>query len=340
MNMNTTMSESCRLTGQTGRIHDCGIDFLMFIAVLLVVNSHLDIMYPGRLKFLATGGIFGDALFFFCSGYKLFLKKPGRFDNWYKRRVVRVYPSIVVWDVIAAIFFSLPFSVLNLFDGWRPNGYWFVKCIMFHYIGIYLIQKYMINQLKLAISAVFAGIFVWWLTAYSPEFANAMLSAPKFQWYYMFIFTLAGAILGKHSHIKFRLWMAMLFSFSMFCYYGFLKCVDLFPIITPLRVLVILPIFGVIYGFFLISRSAAVTKLMNTKGGAVLKFCGALCLEVYISHDVLLTGEYNHLFPLNIIVYFFLVFLLAYIVRCVTRCLVQTFNLDKPYDYGAILGRE
>lgn len=50
-----------------------GIDFLKFMAAILVVNSHVDIMY-GKYAFLSTGGTLGDILFFFCSGYTLFMK--------------------------------------------------------------------------------------------------------------------------------------------------------------------------------------------------------------------------------------------------------------------------
>lgn len=32
------------------------IDILKFLAVLLIINSHADIMYPDHLKMLATGG--------------------------------------------------------------------------------------------------------------------------------------------------------------------------------------------------------------------------------------------------------------------------------------------
>ena len=129
---------------------DVGIDFLMFVAVLMVVNSHLEDMYVGCFKPLATGGVLGDALFFFCSGYKLFLGRMDRFDNWYKRRIVRIYPSIIVWDVIAASVLPLPLTPLTLFDGWCPTGgYWFVKCIMVHYVAIYIIRKFFFDHLKL-----------------------------------------------------------------------------------------------------------------------------------------------------------------------------------------------
>ena len=48
------------------------IDILKFFAVFLVMNSHMEICYP-KFQFLATGGAIGDALFFFASGFTLFL---------------------------------------------------------------------------------------------------------------------------------------------------------------------------------------------------------------------------------------------------------------------------
>lgn len=43
----------------------------------------MELLY-GDFNDLATGGAIGDVLFFFCSGYTLFLGRMGRFDNWYK----------------------------------------------------------------------------------------------------------------------------------------------------------------------------------------------------------------------------------------------------------------
>lgn len=319
------------------KVRDKGIDFLMFIAVLLVVNSHLDTMYPEKCRFLATGGIFGDALFFFCSGYKLFLGGMGRFDNWYKRRVVRIYPSIIVWDILAALLFSLPLTVSSVFDGWKENGYWFVKCIMLHYLGLYIIRRFLFHYLKMVMFFVCAGALIWWVIAYSPEFAYMMFSAPKFQWYYMFIFTLMGAVLGCSTQGNFRSGMVLLLPLSLVGHYGFLKCVDLFPALTPVRIFALIPMAGVIYGLYIISRTEVVTKIMNMKlAGSMISLCGGLCLEVYISHLCLVTTAYNHLFPINIIVFFILTFLLAYVIRCLSRFVVQTFNKDAPYDYGAI----
>ena len=51
---------------------DIAVDFVKVIATLLVLNSHMGICY-GSHSALATGGGIGDALFFFISGFTLFM---------------------------------------------------------------------------------------------------------------------------------------------------------------------------------------------------------------------------------------------------------------------------
>lgn len=77
-----------------------GIDILKCFAAIVITNSHMDILYP-KFGALATGGAIGDALFFFCSGFTLFLGRMGRFDNWYKRRINRIYPTVLHGQYLA-----------------------------------------------------------------------------------------------------------------------------------------------------------------------------------------------------------------------------------------------
>jgi peptidoglycan/LPS O-acetylase OafA/YrhL len=56
------------------------IDILRFFAILLITNSHMEIMYV-KFPILATGGVIGNSLFFFCSGFTLFSGRMERFDN-------------------------------------------------------------------------------------------------------------------------------------------------------------------------------------------------------------------------------------------------------------------
>ena len=82
------------------------IEILKFFAALLITNSHIAVLYPEGLYVLATGGAIGDVLFFFCSGYTLFLGRDGGFFNWYKRRINRIYPTVFAWAILAAFVFG------------------------------------------------------------------------------------------------------------------------------------------------------------------------------------------------------------------------------------------
>lgn len=103
-----------------------GIDILKFFAALLITNSHMELLY-GKYSAFATGGAIGDVLFFFCSGFTLFLGRMGRFDNWYKRRINRIYPTVFAWAILSAFFFnqhqSMDYTIIH-------GGGWFVTCII------------------------------------------------------------------------------------------------------------------------------------------------------------------------------------------------------------------
>lgn len=97
------------------------LDWLKCLAALLIVNSHIGVCY-GKYAALATGGAIGNAIFFFCSGYALSLGRFDRFDNWYKRRLFRIYPSVVarvlviapIIAVITAFFSGVDYNSMNI----------------------------------------------------------------------------------------------------------------------------------------------------------------------------------------------------------------------------------
>ena len=50
--------------GEVNKTRNHTIDILKFLAAILITNSHMDVLYPGKFSVLATGGAIGDALFF------------------------------------------------------------------------------------------------------------------------------------------------------------------------------------------------------------------------------------------------------------------------------------
>src|SRR5206468_4902650 len=87
-------------------------NFLRVLAIILVVNSHMDNLYPPQVAFLATGGMIGNALFFMLSACGLLVsmqEHPRAFGEWYARRIIRIYPS--VW--VTVILLSFPIGIYS-----------------------------------------------------------------------------------------------------------------------------------------------------------------------------------------------------------------------------------
>lgn len=141
---------------------DPAVDLAKCLAVLLIVNSHLDACYPPGLSALATGGAVGNALFFFCSGYTLARGRLGPFASWYKRRLARILPSFLVCSVVCSYLLAAP---------WWPvaASYWFVRCILAHYVVLYVVRARLMDRQKAVWLAAAAAIVGWWVLVERPQ---------------------------------------------------------------------------------------------------------------------------------------------------------------------------
>lgn len=146
-----------------GRI--AGIDVLKVFAVFFVLNSHMGACY-GEYAVLATGGAIGDALFFFCSGFTLLLGAPRDFLNWYKRRIARIYPSVLVVGVLACALWGARDDIVEVVTF---EKYWFLRCIFFYYLLIFPIKKYFLNRLKTVFGVCAAALAAIYLCFFARE---------------------------------------------------------------------------------------------------------------------------------------------------------------------------
>ncbi|MFM2007655.1 MAG: hypothetical protein RLZZ09_3310, partial [Pseudomonadota bacterium] len=91
-----------------------GTDALRCLAILLVINSHMDILYP--IPQLSTGGAIGNALFFMLSAYGITLserRKPQALAEYLGKRISRIY--IPVWTCVLLLI--VPIIIFNLYQG-------------------------------------------------------------------------------------------------------------------------------------------------------------------------------------------------------------------------------
>ena len=310
-----------------------GIDILKFFAALLITNSHMGMLY-GKYDILATGGAIGDVLFFFSSGFTLFLGRMGRFDNWYKRRINRIYPTVFAWAILSAFFFnqhqSMDYTIIH-------GGGWFVTCIMLYYVVLYFIQRFLLHHLKWVFGIVALICIAWYFIMDRPDDYN-MYGATYFKWGHYFLFMLLGAMMGisqKQWKFNFKTDFIKLIS-SIFVYYAILFAGRIYTLFSELQIISLIPLLFIVYYFYKVCSSDTLKKwYTNRYIGWSIKFVGGLCLEIYLVQGVLFTENMNHIFPINILIMFLIIFAVAYLLRCGSRIFSQTFK-DGEYDWKAV----
>lgn len=72
------------------------------------------------------------------------------------------------------------------------------------------------------------------------------------------------------------------------------------------------------------------------KIGFCMRFVSGLCLEAYIVQDVFFTDKMNFLFPLNLLLMFFIVIAVAYLTRSLGRVILQLFQKEY-FDWKAVV---
>ena len=308
------------------------IDVLKFVAVFMVMNSHMSICYT-KYGILATGGAIGDALFFFSSGFTLFLGKNLRFDNWYKRRINRIYPSILATAIVVYVFWGYVENIGDILIGRR---YWFIGCILVYYVFLYPIKVYKDGRYALH-SLVVLGIVC--TIVYFCFFNNgkSFYGGGLFRCLAYFLIMLQGAIMGKqmdkyhykHIHVLFLalstgLWYGLFF----FGNNSWLLLVSFFPL------------FGITRYLYLVCCAPFFYKLYNGYfSGNVIYIVSQLCLEVYLIQKFVFTDVINYLFPLNILIIMFCVIGVAYVIKIFSNFISQTFR-SESYEWEKMLLRK
>ena len=305
------------------------IDILKVVAVFMVMNSHMGICYP-KYNFLATGGAIGDALFFFASGFTLFLGKHMRFDNWYKRRINRIYPSILATAIFVYVVWGFSENIGDILLG---KKYWFIGCILVYYIILYPIKEFKDGRYAFHI------LVVWGLLCIAIYFCffnsgNSFYGGGLFRCLAYFLIMLQGAIMGKqmdkyqykHIHVLFLLlsvglWYALVFIGKN----------------SWLLLISFVPLLGITRYLYLVCCAPVFRRLYNgIVTGNVLYIISQLCLEVYLIQKFVFTDALNSLFPFNIPIIMVCVICVAYLVKVFSNFISQTFR-SELYEWGKML---
>lgn len=324
---------------ENNKKRDISIDVLKFFAVFLIINSHMDICYP-KYSMLATGGAIGDCLFLFASGYTLFWKKPVRFDNWYKRRINRIYPSVIICALVGALItWSSTIPVLKF------GGGEFVLFIMLYYVLLYTVQKYMINRIPVVmgiVAVISLMVYVFWFPYKNETSSRGLYGiSTLYRWIPYFGFMLMGAWVGLKAKMpdgkmKCKWHDSLMLLLSLAVFYGVQFMAKKHLEVAPWQIVTLLPLAGIVFYFYKLCNAVIFEKIYHTKyGNLVIMLVSGLCLESYLIQHYLFTDKLNGLFPLNIPLLMLIILFVSYVCRCLAKIFSQTFGAEE-YDWKKV----
>ncbi len=309
------------------------------VATALVVNSHMGNIYP-RSE-LAGGGLLGLVLFFYCSGLGLALSHRTRttaFPAWYGRRILRLYPTVLVGVVL----FNL--AIGGMWRVWMPADYLFhiyptnlhfISKIVVYYVVIYF---YVRGQSTWKHIAVLGTCIVACVLLSVPDIIRLSASSSKletgtlnhyFLWTTFLLSTLLGVWFGEHKEklllkpIRRLDWLA--FFATAICYATLKFCIAGMGV--AVEAFLLLFVAGFAFSFFALRILSHPETVRWVKGRKVLwalgAGLGAISLEVYVVHSQILSWEVwkQFAFPVNFLLFILASIVLSLVVRKICKLL-------------------
>ncbi|HRI66842.1 MAG TPA: hypothetical protein PK156_21495 [Polyangium sp.] len=288
--------------------------FLLAIAAVLIVNSHLEAFYP--VSFLAGDGLFGYALFFFIAGIGLGLsakRELRTFRDYYWRRFVRIYPTYWLFRLLFAMLDN-DFARMTPLQGLRifvfPTETTFIGPLMVDYAVLYLLlRKGESAVIRRAIYWLMVPVVALWM--YLLPHMQLMHSMPLY-WLFAgiieFQMMLFGCYLGETvgPTRKYRFgWdsVAVIFIFGLYlaARIGVQRGVlppGTYPLLFALLA-------GLFYFLFQIACSYELDAILKRvpRIGQLITWVGVTTLEMYFVHQRVrvFTWVQAIVFPLNIV---------------------------------------
>lgn len=278
-------------------------------------------------------------MFLFASGYTLFLSNRNlRFDNWYKRRISRIYPSVIVCSVVGVLLTSKDeLSLITLAGGE------FVIAIMAYYVLLYFIKRYAMKYVPLvliSIAIVSLVVYILWFpNKYEVSSKGIYGITTLFRWLPYSAFMLFGAWMGvKRKELRFRSKIDFILMIScLILFYGVQLGAKKCPTVAPYQIFTLLPLLGIVFYFWKWCNANFWRKMYLKKyGNLIIMTISGLCLESYLIQYSVFTTKMNGIFPLNLPIMAVIVLIVSYLCRCLARLFSQTFGAGE-YDWKKVL---
>ncbi len=310
------------------------LDFLRVLAILLVLNSHLDKLYP--ISALATGGAAGNGLFFIISGYCLSLRS--NFSHHMARRIVRLYPGVLISVCIQALLGMKTLGSLSDFVRqyiW-PTAFWFVGAIILFDALIWWLDKLNFTSHMGLFTAVMlilyfaAYIFIVDKTKWSVEDPGLATPSQCFKLIYCFyIYALGYCIKKRGFPQQPRCRRMMLFTLTAVMFVGFFAfklILVKWPVTMSFQFLTQFMVVAFAFGALLcaIGFELVYVNLLGQRLRKIITKFSTVSLEMYLVQFPVISLSAALPFPVNTLVVLAVTITLAFMLHALDERLFRT----------------
>ncbi|WP_434514390.1 acyltransferase family protein [Dechloromonas sp. ARDL1] len=301
-----------------------------FLAIVLITNSHLDLLYSDPR--FATGGSLGNALFFALSGFGLALssnKHLPKFGSWIGRRLLRIYPQVIVVLLVGGLITSTPSwwlleEVIQQFI-W-PTPYWFVAAIVVFYAPFYLVLRFVPAHIPILLAL--SAIPYLWFYFTALELDRWAVEGEYFRWLFYFPMMLFGAYLASTpALLEHKLRDAILLILIIASYFGLKVMLNRGLFGEWQLILHLLTFPFVFYAFRLLAHPQVLAALKQWRLYFWIALLGELSLEVYLVqvYWIKALSSSGLVFPVGALLVWPLVFISAWALSIVCRRFIGRF---------------
>ncbi len=298
------------------------------IAAFFITFFHFKESVPQEFANIFVGGVIGNILFFYCSGYLLKFKEEKFKGEWLVKKIIRLLPSVWVFMLFISIcnFFRNNISEIPWFSWIYPTKYWFINAIIAFFLTAYLLKwyltsdkrirnwKHILRQRYIYIGAIFILAHIFWFFNFIWRPNKIIMDAQGIEcWFYYFLFFLWGFYTKQtETSIKGKWQQALLFPFSIIIFYTYKKSATYLDWLMDLQ-FIFIPILLV---FVTYSARHFAVWIFNKNLPCCIKTAfvciSNLTLDIYIVQVYLMSWLMpKFIFPLNVFILFAVIFICA-----------------------------
>lgn len=171
------------------------VTILKVAATMFITWFHFKSFIPTPIDKLFIGGMLGNSLFFYCSGYLSSIKTEQYKGEWLINKWSRIMPSVWIGTILLLLV-----KDIKIYNFIYPTSFWFINALLIFYIIFYILKKIISKRKILCVNFILV-IHTFYYYFFVDHTQIVMDGGGLKIWFYCFLFFLYG-FYTKNKNIK------------------------------------------------------------------------------------------------------------------------------------------